>query len=95
MDNVKIHEPLRNSDHIQIHFDIKSKKVISESKNKKIQEKFKFHKGKYKDIRTYLAKLDWNMLRNKITIECWNFLTYEIESIIEQFVLLKKTRKTV
>ena len=32
MDNVKIHEPLGNSDHNQIHFDINIK---SESKNKK------------------------------------------------------------
>ena len=32
MDNVKIHEPLGNSDHNQIHFDINLK---SESKNKK------------------------------------------------------------
>ena len=32
VDNVKIHEPLGNSDHTQIHFDIN---VKSESKNKK------------------------------------------------------------
>ena len=32
MDNIKIHEPLGNSDHNQIHFDIN---VKSESKNKK------------------------------------------------------------
>ena len=32
VDNLKIHEPLGNSDHTQIHFDIN---VKSESKNKK------------------------------------------------------------
>ena len=32
MDDIKIHEPLGNSDHNQIHFDIKIK---TESKNKK------------------------------------------------------------
>ena len=32
VDNVKIHEPLGNSDHNQMHFEIK---VKSESKNKK------------------------------------------------------------
>ena len=32
VDNIKIHEPLDNSDHNQIHFDIN---VKSESKNKK------------------------------------------------------------
>ena len=30
------------------------------------------------------------MLRNKTAIECWNILKYEIESIIDQFVPLKK-----
>ena len=33
VDNVKIHEPLGNSDHNQIHFDIN---VKSENKNKKV-----------------------------------------------------------
>ena len=34
------------------------------------------------------------MLRNKITIECCNILKYEIESIVEQFVPLKKNNET-
>ena len=42
-------------------------------------------------MRKYLAKLDWNnMLMNKTTIECWNILKYEIESIKDNFVPLKK-----
>ena len=42
-------------------------------------------------MRNYLAKLDWkNMLMNKTAIECWNILKYEIESIIDKFVPLKK-----
>ena len=57
MDNIKIHEPLGNSDHNQIHFDIK---VKSESANKKYRRNF--HKGKYKDMRKYLAKLDFNKM---------------------------------
>ena len=86
MDNVKIHEPLVNSDHNQIHFDIN---VNSESKNKKPYRR-NFHKGNYKDMRKYLAKLDWNnMLMNKTAIECWNILKYEMESIIDKFVPLK------
>ena len=90
VDNVKIHEPLGNSDHNQIHFDIN---VKSESKNKKSYRR-NFHKGNYKDMRKYLAKLDWNnMLMNKTAIECWNILKYEIESIIDKFVPLKKQRK--
>ena len=36
VDNVEIHEPLGDSDHNQMHFDIK---VKSESKDKNIQEK--------------------------------------------------------
>ena len=61
MDNVKLHEPLGNSDHNQVHFDIN---VKSESKNKKMYRR-NFHKGNYKDMRKYLTKLDLNnMLRN-------------------------------
>ena len=42
----------------------------------------------------YLAKLDWNnMLINKTAVECWNILKYEIESIIDKFVPLKKQGK--
>ena len=87
MDNGKIHEPLGNSDHNQIHFDIN---VESESKNKKTYRR-NFHKGNYKDMRKYLAKLDWNnMLMDKTAIECWNILKYEIESIIDKCVPLKQ-----
>ena len=90
MDNVKVHEPLGYSDHNQIHFD---SSVKSESKNKKTYRR-NFHKGKNKDMRKYLGKLDWNnMLRNKTAIECWNILKYEIESIINKFVPLKKQGK--
>ena len=86
VDNVKIHEPLGNSDHNQMHFDIN---VKSESKNKKTCRR-NFQKGNYKDMRKYLTKLDWNnMLMNKTAIECWNILKYEIESIIDKFVPLK------
>ena len=90
VDNVKMHEPLGNSDHNQIHFDIN---VKSESKNKKTYRR-NFHKGNFKDVRKYLAKLDWNnMLMHKTAIECWNILKYEIESIIDKFVPLKKQGK--
>ena len=53
VDNVKIHEPLGNSDHNQIRFEIN---VISESKHKKTYRR-NFHKGNYNDMRKYLAKL--------------------------------------
>ena len=90
MDNVKIHEPLGNTDHSQIHFDIN---VKAESKNKKTDRR-NFHKGNYKDMRQYLEELDWNnMLMNKTAIECWKILKYEIEIISDKCV--EKTRKTV
>ena len=90
MDNVKIHESLGNRDHNQIHFDIN---VKSESKNNKTHRR-NFHKSISKNIRKYLAKLDWNnMLMKKTAIECWNILKYEIESIINKFVHLKKQGK--
>ena len=92
VDNVKIYEPLCNSDHNQIHFDIN---VKSESKNKKrIGETSTKVTTVYKDMRKYLAKLDWNnMLMNKTAIECWNILKYEIESIIDKCVPLNKQGK--
>ena len=38
--------------------------------------------------------LEWNnMLMNKTAIECWNIVKYEIESIIDKFVPLKKQGK--
>ena len=33
------------------------------------------------------------MLMNKIPTECWNIIKYEIESIIDKFVPLKKQGK--
>ena len=73
VDNVKIHEPLGNSDHNQIHFVIK---INVKSESKKTYRR-KFHKGNYKDMKKYLAKLDWNnMLMNKTAIEYWNILKY-------------------
>ena len=82
MDNVKIHEPFGNSVHNQIHFYIK---VNSKSTNKNTGGKFP--KGKYKHMRRYFAKLDWNtMVRNKSAIKCWNTLKYVIENTIDQFV---------
>ena len=90
MDNVKIHEPLGNNDHNQIHFEINGK---SESKNKK-PYRINFHKGNYKDMRKYLAKQHWNnMLMNNAAIECWNILKYEIKSIIDKCFPLKKQGK--
>ena len=73
-----------------IGFDIN---VKSESKNKKTYKR-NLHKGNYKDMRKYLAQLDWNnMLMNKTAIECWNILKYEIESIIDKFVPFRKQGK--
>ena len=83
VDNVKIHEPLGSSDHNQIHFNIKVKTGNTHKK----QWRRNFNKGKYKEMRTYLANIDWNnLLKNKTATECWTCLKYEIEGIIEKFV---------
>ena len=47
MGNVKVHEPLGNSDHNQIHFDIKLK---SESTNKKNTGKTSTNVDRYEKI---------------------------------------------
>ena len=45
-------------------------------------------------MRKYLAKIDWNkMMMNKTAIECCNILKYEIESILDTFVTLKKNKE--
>ena len=88
MDNVKIYEPLYKSNHNQIHFDIK---VKSESTNKKYRTNF--HKDKYKNMKTYIAKLDWNNILRKNAIECWTILRCVIQRIIDQFVPLKKKQE--
>ncbi|KAK2190198.1 hypothetical protein NP493_87g06024 [Ridgeia piscesae] len=54
VDNVKICEPLGCSDHNQMRFIIK----VKGEWNRKIRYRNKFHKGRYKDMREYLAKID-------------------------------------
>ena len=62
VDNVKICEPLGCSDHNQIHFIIK----VKGERNRKIRYRKNCHKGRYKVMRAYLAKIDWNnTLKNK------------------------------
>ena len=59
-----------------IRFGINVKKSESEIKNKKM---YRRNKGTWN-----------NMLRNKTAIECWDILKYEIESIVDKSVPLKK-----
>ena len=62
VDNVKVHEPLGSSDHKQIHFNIKVKTGNAYKK----QWRRNFNKSKHKEMRTYLANIDWNnLLKNK------------------------------
>ena len=90
IDNVRICEPLGCSDHNQIYFNIN----VKGEQNRKIRYRKDFHKGRYKDMRKHLAKIDWNnTLENKTATECWNILKREIDCIVEQFVPLKKQGK--
>ena len=90
VDNVKVHKPLGSSDHNQIQFNIKVK-----TGNTYINQwRRNFNKGKYKEVRAYLANIDWNnLLKNKTATECWTCLKYEIEGIIEKFFPLRKQGK--
>ena len=90
IDNVRICEPLGCSDHNQIYVIIK----VKGEQNRKIRYRKQFHKGRYKDMRKYLAKIDWNnTLENKTATECWNILKSDIDCIVETFVPLKKQGK--
>ena len=86
VDNVKVHEHLGD----QIHFNLK----VKTGNTYKKQWRRNFNKGKYKEMRTYLANIDWNnLLKNKTETECWTCLKFEIEGIIEKFVPLRKQGK--
>ena len=89
VDNVKVHEPLGSSDHNQLHFNI-----IVNTGNTYKKWRRNFNKGKYKEMRTCLANIDWdNLLKYKTATECWTCLKYEIEGITENFFLLRKQGK--
>ena len=50
-----------------------------------------FTTGKYKEMRTYLANIEWNnLLKNKTATQYWTCLKDEIEGITERFVPLRK-----
>ena len=67
VDNVKICEPLGCSDHNQIYVIIKT----NGEQNRKTRYRKRFNKGRYKDMRKYLANKDWNnTLENKTATEC-------------------------
>ena len=59
--NIKICETLGCSDHNQIHFIIK----VKGERNRKIRYRKHFHEGRYKDMKIYLAKIDWNSTLKK------------------------------
>ena len=96
-DNVKICEPLGceplgSSDHNQIHFSIKIQTEITGKK----RWRRNFNKGKYKQMRTYLASINWtDLMKDKTATECWIILKDEIEDIIETFVPIKKSKETI
>ena len=90
VDNIKIYDTLGCSDHNQIHFIIK----VKGERNRKIRYRKNVHKERYKDMREYLAKIDWNnTLKNKTATECWNILMSEINCVVDKFVPLKKQGK--
>ena len=65
---------------------------VKEERKRKIRYRKTFHKGNYKDLREYLAKIDWNnTLKNKTATECWNILKSVIDCVVDKFVPLKKT----
>ena len=91
VDNVKVLEPLGSSDHNHIHFNIK----VKTGNTYKKQWRRIFNKGKYKEMRTYLANINWNwnLLKNKTATEYWTCPKDEIEGITERFVPLRKEGK--
>ena len=92
VDNIKICEPLGSGDQNQIHFSIKIQTYITGKKRRRRN----FKKGKYKQMITYLASINWlDLTKVKTATECWIILKDEIEGIIETFVpnQWKRSRK--
>ena len=90
VDNVVIQEPLGNSDHNQLQFNINIK---SDKTNVK-QCRRDFRTGNYEEIRKSLALIDWNdKMNNKTATECWNILRGELDSAIDSYVPMKKQGK--
>ena len=80
VDNVVIQEPLGNSDHNQLHFNIN----IKSDKTKLKQCRRDFRKGNYKKIRKSVAHIDRNdKIKNKTAPECWEILRGELDSDID------------
>ena len=72
VDNIKICETRGCCDHNHIYVIIK----VKGERNRKINYKKQFHKGRSHDMREYLAKIDWNnTLKNKTATECRNIFT--------------------
>ena len=71
VDNVNIYEPLGCSDHNQIYVIIK----VKGERNRIIMYRKNVHKGRYKDMREYLAKIDLNnTLKNKTANRMLDYL---------------------
>ena len=84
-DNIKIYEPLGCSDDNHIYVIIKVKAV----RNRTLRYRKTSHKGRYKDMGEYLAKIDWNnTLKNKTATGFWNNLKSEIDCV-DKFVSFK------
>ena len=88
--NIKICDPLGSSDHNQIHFSIKIQIEIIDQKRWRRH----FNKGKYKQMRPYLASINWtDLVKVKTATEYWIILKDEIEGIIEIVVPKKYQEK--
>ena len=87
VDNVETHEPLGNSDHNQLHFNIN----IKSDKTKVKQRRRDFRKGNYLEIRKSLAHISWDeKMKNKTATECWDILRGELDRAIDSYVPMKR-----
>ena len=86
VDKLKICDPFGHSGHNHIHFSIKLQTEIIGKK----RWRRNFNKGKYKQVKTYLASIHLtDVMKDKTATECWIILKYDIEGIIKTFVPIK------
>jgi len=87
VDNVVIEEPLGNSDHNQITFQLN----VFVSKKKQKQMHRNFNKANYRAMAEYMEEKDWGtLMHNKNTSECWDILKNELNYVVEKYVPMQK-----
>jgi hypothetical protein len=86
--NVEVIEPLGNSDHNSVDFDI-----ISDNFPSSVGFFYNFRKANFQDMKVSLKKVNWtNKFKNTNIEEAWNELKKEIITVTDKYVPCKQSK---